>query len=60
MSIPKCKECEDLSQYKIGKHTYYECNNEETKACWKDSRKIYAKCIKTSPKWCPKRKEGLE
>jgi hypothetical protein len=54
MSIPKCLECKDLHQYDIGKHTYYDCYNNKI---YNVSKKIYAKNIKTSPQWCPKRKD---
>lgn len=57
MNVPKCKECKDLFQYDIGKHTYSECYNDTTIAAWgMGARKIYSVCLKTSPKWCPLRK----
>ena len=52
--VPKCKECTDLHEYQIGKHTYYDCYNKEV---FNVSKKIYAKYIKTSPIWCPLRKK---
>jgi hypothetical protein len=54
MSVPKCLKCKDLHQYDIGKYTYYDCYNEKV---YGTGKKIYAKDIKTSPKWCPKRKD---
>lgn len=51
--VPKCKECNSLHQYTIGKHNYYDCYHEKVHGTGK---KIYAKNIKTSPQWCPIRK----
>jgi hypothetical protein len=53
--VPKCKECKTLYQYKIGKKTYYECDNEETIGWRGESRRIYSVWIGTSPMWCPLR-----
>lgn len=46
MKVPKCKECEYLNQYKIGKHNYYDCHHPEN---WTVGIKIYAKYIKQVP-----------
>lgn len=53
--IPHCKSCQNLNYYQIGKHTYYDCYHE---SLWCTGKKIYAKDIKTSPKWCPLRKKA--
>jgi hypothetical protein len=53
-TIPKCKKCKYFWTYNIGKHNYYECYNDNV---YPIGAKIYAKDIKTSPKWCPLRKE---
>lgn len=54
--VPKCKECEYLYMYTIGKKTYYECCHEETQTILNQpSKRIYSESIKTSPKWCPLR-----
>jgi hypothetical protein len=54
--IPKCKECEYLHQYIVGKHTYYDCYHPETLR-FVIGKRIYLLGMKTSPKWCPKRVE---
>lgn len=68
MSVPKCKECEFYENTKRREHYYsFEpkdnfCHGFETKD--KDgydtgeTKFIYAKDLKTSPSWCPKRIES--
>jgi hypothetical protein len=54
MKVPKCKECECLHSYQIGKKTFYDCYH---KSNWTTGIRILSKFIKTSPKWCPLRKQ---
>jgi len=55
MKVPKCKECEYLTQYKIGKRTFYDCYHPIYSYC--TGMRIYAKRMKPSPQWCPLRDE---
>lgn len=46
--VPKCKQCQYLHQYTIGKHNYYDCYHPDI---WTTGKKVYAKNIKTSPQY---------
>jgi len=52
--ILKCRQCSDLHSFKVGKKTFYNCYNSEVHEVGK---RIYSMDIKTSPAWCPKRKQ---
>lgn len=61
MSVPKCKGCRyydygERRSYRMGLtyQKYHWCANVPPE---NTSRMIYSKDMKTSPKWCPKRKE---
>lgn len=47
--VPKCKECERYGQHFI---------DLRGRTHWCRSSLMYAKEARTSPKWCPKRKEA--
>lgn len=48
----KCINCQYIHQYKIGKRNFYDCYHPQI---YKTGKKIYAKDVKKSPIWCPKK-----
>ena len=52
MKVPHCNECDDCRKY-YTIYAYLYCEAKSLQICVGES-------IKTSPSWCPKRKEGKE
>ena len=64
MAVPKCKECEYLTEQARGEYYYYGCNHSTKKFTFvilgtnikhTIPKNIDAKEYRTSPKWCPLR-----
>lgn len=64
MNVPKCKECdffvEELSKFVMNhKNKTYWCTKARNLNQGIFRSNILAKEIRTSPKWCPKRSNGV-
>ena len=61
MPVPKCRECKHLGFTERGRKIESGCTNPyivDLSITVGKSTGIYAKELRTSPKWCPLRKEG--
>lgn len=58
LPVPKCKDCNHHKHNSFLRGSHY-CTYSETKEKLEimDCKRILGRDMKTSPKWCPKRKE---